>query len=140
MNLPMPIPLAIVPERLSDVAFWPEGSTLPLGPILWVIALAGVGFGFWHVRRHWPEWSRHLEPLRCYCRLARKVGLAWRDIVMLWWMARRCGLSSPLTLMVCDATLTAHADHLVERLSPGHARRFMRQVESIRLRLFESPA
>jgi len=134
------ITLATVPERLADTPFWADGPTLPLAPLLWIATFVAVVVGAWQVHRRWPTWRRRLQPLICYYQFARAQGLGWGQIWLLWWMARQCRLSTPLTLMVCDATLEAHADELAGRLAAGRARRLGNRVDTLREKLFGATA
>ncbi len=128
--------LADVPERLRGVSFWTHGPTLPLWPLAWLAATVAIAVCAWKVWRRWPAWRAAMQPVGLYVRLGRAQGLATLDLWLLWWIARRARLTTPLTLLVCDATLTHHADAVADDLSRGPARRVMRRVERVRTRLF----
>jgi len=136
--LHVPSVAATVPERLNDLPFWTDGPTLSLGPLIWLGVFVAMVAGGWYVRRRWPHWRRDLEPVLCFVQIARSNGVGWSDIWLLWRLAHHCRLTTPLTLLICDATLTAHADARVNVMSRSAGRRLLRRIEAIRERLFES--
>lgn len=117
-------------------SIWPDGPTLPLRPILVIATALVVALLVRQLlivgRRLW----RRSHPLRLYFRVAGEAGLSLGQMWWLWRVARARGLSTPLTLLVCDATLMHHVELTAESMSPRAARRMMRHLAVARDRLF----
>ncbi len=123
-------------DHVAEHGFWPDDATLPLRPML---VVASVVLGLLLARQGWLAWGRwrvKLAPLRAYRDVARQARLGWADQWWLWRLARRQQLASPLTLLVCDATLAHHAQQVAQRLHGGEQRRWQWRSEQIRQALF----
>lgn len=105
-----------------------------LPPLLLSLACLLMGaallYGLWLYRHR----DRHPLPQMTYHRLARAMGLSLGQRLRLWRVARRRGLASPITLMLCPATF----DHHVEayRRSRASLRWGGGRFDRIRQRLF----
>ncbi len=82
-------------------------------------------------------WERHKlhrdrpRPIRIFLRTARGAGLAAADLWLLYRIARRRGLPSPLTLLLSPATLGHHAQLYCSGASPRRQARVMGRVAKI---------
>lgn len=123
----------------DDMKWWPDGPTLPMEPLIWgvriagviLLAVAGVSIG----QRVW----RRLAPIAAYNRVARQLGVDPVDRWRLWRVAKFARLESPVTLLVCSATMEHFADRLRQRGGDGgalthhraaHAARHLMRVRS----------
>lgn len=136
-------PLAIVPEWRKDVEWWPEGPALPLAPLVWGMRLVGAAMIAYIGYVAWRRFEVRLSPLRAFVRVAGRMGLGWHDRWVLWRAAKVEGLASPLTLLVCAATLEHHAESIIRRgeqvggAAMKKARRLSGGVLAVRRRLFD---
>lgn len=136
-------PLAIVPEWRRDVAWWPEGPTLPLAPLVWGMRLMGGALLVYLGYVAWRRVRVRVLPLTAYNRVARRMGLGPAERWVLWRAAKAEGLASPLTLLVCAATLEHHAESINRRgeaqggVAMKKARRLSGGVLAVRRRLFD---
>lgn len=125
--------------RVDEIAkfFWPQdGQTLPLRPVLVMLTLlAGVCGVVWSIKAI-RRGGHRSEPVRLFNQAASRLGLSWSQRWTLYRIAQRRGLSSPMTLLVCDAVLTFHADQLAQDMGGGAGAHLQRQVAAIRDRLF----
>ena len=116
--------------------FWTDGPTLPLWPLLMIL---GVVVGVLVGRQLWLNY-RHarlrIRPLLLFLVVARESGLSRIEQWRLWQIARRTGLTSPITLMICESTLRAHAERATAGLAARTERRLNRAVDRIGDRLF----
>ncbi len=118
--------------------FWPEEGTLPLEPVLIGLGILAAGAALHAGHRVWRRHRRRLEPLRLFHEIASDLGLNWAEQYWLWRVARLRTLASPLTLLVCDATLSHHCEAVMRQLPPAARHRLARRQQAIRQRLFSA--
>jgi len=118
--------------------FWPDGGTLPLEPVLIGLGILAVGAALHAGRRYWRRLRPRLEPLRLFHEIASDLGLNWAEQYWLWRVARLRALASPLTLLVCDATLSHHCEAVMRQIPPAARHRLARRQQTIRQRLFHA--
>lgn len=108
-------------------------------PVQWVLiaagllmlVMAGLSLRVWWQTRH-----ERSSPLSVFNKVAGDCGLTPGERLMLWRIARRRGLASPLTLMVSPTTLRHHARASCEHRGSGRRVREMRRVAALRRKLF----
>ncbi len=134
--------LAIVPEWRKDVTWWPDGPSIPLAPLVWAMRLMGAAILLYIGSHAWRRLRVRLSPLWAFDRAARQMGLRPVDRWVLWRAAKTEGLTSPLTLLVCAATLEHHAESICQRgeqqggAAMKKARRLADGVLAVRRELF----
>ena len=127
--------------RLQEISrhFSSGGSIAPhwlfIAGGLLLLIMAGVSLRTWYRNRH-----LHSSPLSVFNQVAAACQLSNRDRLLLWWIARRQNLPSPLTLMASPTTLRHHAELACQdrsRISKAH---HLRRIARLRRQLFhESP-
>lgn len=117
-----------------DPSYWPSGQGLIVLAYIFVgLAVLIVGRLVWAgLKTVW----KHGGPMRRYMQIGGEAGLTTADRWWLWCVARRCGLSTPLTLLTCRATLRHHAQKFLEMLPRYHAARLQARLDRIDRRLF----
>ena len=131
--------LARLPQTMQDLLVMPRpewlGSpwTKAAGALLLLLALSGLlRMGLAGLR----QLGKRFEPVTLFARIGGQLGLGWRDRWLLWRIARRTGLASPLTLLLSGSTLDHHAASCAERMSTGRAQRLTHRAKAIRQSLF----
>lgn len=101
--------------------------------VLLVLGLAIAGLWLWQAWRR-----RHLgsAPLLSFHRIAVQAGLSLADQWVLVRIARNRRLHSPLTLMLCNSTLTDHADRYLATLTAPRRAVAARRLRRIEQQLF----
>ena len=105
----------------------------------WIIPVAGgfmIVFSVLSIISFLRRHRRDPHPLQVFNRLARRLGLPWRDRLLLWRVGRAAGLADPIALMICPDTLGHHGRRFVHTLGRAHAAAHLHRVASIRRRLF----
>jgi hypothetical protein len=120
----------------GDEGFWPDGTTLPLRPILTVAIVLLAGLLIYYGWRRYRQLRGDLAPLWTYHQLASRTGLSLDDQWFLWRLSRRAKLGSPITLLICAATLDHHTERAARHLGAVQGRRLRRRASAIRDRLF----
>lgn len=70
-------------------------------------------------------------------RIARRMGLTWRDRLVLWRVGRRTGLPTPLAMMLCPGTMGTHARSYARSATfKRHGTLTLARVASIRRHVF----
>lgn len=101
-------------------------------PIM-ILAVVFIGVGGWRWRQ-----TRHLrsKPLLTFHQLATSLGVTLGDQWFLARIARRSGLPTPLTLMLCPATMRHHAAQFVQHASPQRRAKVMARTSGIEHHIF----
>lgn len=100
-----------------------------LGAILAAIAAVSL-YRWWQNRNDDPT------PLVLFSAIARKAGLSWGERLLLWRIARRQKLDSPIALLLARGTLRHHANLFAQHLSPRGRDRLTYRIEKLSERLF----
>lgn len=116
---------------------WPEESTLPLRPLLILATLVVGALAALWARRAVMGWWRRIRPLRVFWRIGGALGLSVNQRLWLWQVARGAGLESPITLLVCRATLEAHVEIVAQRRPKRDASWHRRRAAAVARLLFE---
>jgi len=111
---------------------------LPWGLVLVLLGLVVLLVALISIRRWWVHRNDEPTHLMLYSAIARKAGLSWSDRLLLWRIARRCSLATPITLLLARGALTHHTKAYRETLSHRRAVRVSQQVQRIRVELFGS--
>lgn len=128
--------------RLTDITeHWGSrgGHVISLG---WFVAAMGVMamlVGAVWLRRLYLHRKLHPGPGPIFRNIARSIGLASQDRWLLWRIASRQHLPSPLTLMFSSGTLDYHADRYVQSLPEYRREQVRRRIATIGKLLFEPP-
>ena len=132
---------ALTKASLKDIQDnWSDGTTMP---IQWIVLAAGmllVSFSVISLYRWWKSGQIWSSPLVIFYRLASDVGLDMSDQWLLWCIARREDLPSPLTLLMSPATLAHHARRYAEHVSPRRSRLVLDHAGAIGRKLFTDQA
>lgn len=127
--------------QIDALSVWPEGPSVPITGLLWgmgVVALIAMAVA---ARVAWRRWRVRARPLQLFWQVAGRTGLTPTERWVLWRAARACGLRTPLTLLVCRATLMHHAQRWIDRLPHGRAIAMDRAMQRIAGKLFpDEPA
>ncbi len=131
--------LAAWPEKMEELiimprAEWLDSPVTQLGFIL-LGALAMVGVVKMALTAG-KRLAKRAEPLTLFNQMAAELGLDWDARWLLFRIARRQKLSTPLTLLLSGGTLQHHADQFQSRLAASKAERYSYRVRAIRLHLF----
>ena len=102
-----------------------------IGLLLIVVALISA-FRFWKSRHDNPH------PLLVFHRLAKTAQLTLREQWLLYRIARRQALPSPITLLVSPRTLRLHANAYARGLNENAAKRCDQVVAALSQHLFGS--
>lgn len=86
--------------------------------------------------RRYQERAHRSKPMLTYHSIAERVGIEWRDEVLLARIARARDLPSPLTLMVSRGTLLHHTEQYAATLSARAASRTKQRAEALARLLF----
>jgi len=129
--------LATLTAAQTDaLSVWPEGQSLPTTGLLWGLGGMGLMLAGWlgwrAARRGWKA----MRPLRLFRQVARSVGLTHGECWTLWRASRQCGLHTPLTLMICRATLDHYRRRLGDEARPGRALAMDRTLQRVAEKLF----
>jgi len=100
-----------------------------LGAILAAIAAVSL-YRWWQRRNDDPT------PLVLFSAIARKAGLSWGERLLLWRIARRQKLDSPIALLLARGTLRHHANLFAQHLSPRGKDQLTHRIEKLSERLF----
>ncbi len=98
-----PVDPGEISKYFNERAMWDGAQPLLLSIACFLMG-AGVLYAVWLYRHR----DRHPLPHATFHRLARAMGLSLGQRLRLWWVARRRGLPSPITLMLCPATFDHH--------------------------------
>lgn len=128
--------MPLLAARTLPHTFWAEGQSLPLTSIILMVGLVAWVAVSWRAVLWYRRARRRSEPLRAFVRLARAQGLGWSDIHALRRAARAQQLTTPLTLLVCQATLLHQLDAAGENLPPRARADLQRRTPRIAERLF----
>ncbi|MEX0653092.1 MAG: hypothetical protein WD534_06585 [Phycisphaeraceae bacterium] len=129
----------VLPERLRAIGdHWgdttlPANSVIVAGSILLAVMLLVALWIGWKQRRAQPR------PWRVFHRVARHMGLTWREQWLLVRIARHGQLPSPLTLMLSRRTLGYYTKQYVAGRPPRRRATVVRRVVAIRQALFDPP-
>ena len=106
-----------------------------LGAILAAIAAVSL-YRWWQNRNDDPS------PLVLFSAISRKAGLTWGERYLLWRIARRQNLETPIALLLARGTLRHHAAGFAQHLSPRGREQLKRRIDRLADRLFgpSSPA
>ncbi len=101
--------------------------------VMLVLGLSIAALWLWQVWRR-----RHLgsSPLLSFHRIAVQAGLSLADQWVLVRIARARRLHSPLTLLLCDTTLSHHADRYLATLTAPRRATTTRRLRRIQRQLF----
>jgi len=115
--------------------FWVEGQSMP---IAWIVGMAGliaIAFFSWRGVVMVRRLDERTESFRQYANLARRAGLSWPEILALKRIAQLEKLTTPLTLLVCPATLSHHLDGATKKLPRRKAKPLRRHASRVMDRL-----
>lgn len=123
--------------NLREVQYHFSGDSMI--PIEWIVVATGLVLlviGAMSLYRWWK--TRHLRsnPMLVYYQIGVGLDLSLSDLWLLYRIARREHLPTPLTLMMSPNTLHHHAERYVERMSPGRAEVITRHVARISRTVF----
>ena len=114
-----------------------EGADTPWGALLLVagflVALVTlVSLRRLHARRDIEPGSR-----TAFLLMSRRLGLTWRQRMLLWRICRRTALSHPVSLLLAPSSLHDHARQFVAGMAMTRRDRIMRRVAAVERRLWE---
>jgi len=115
--------------------FWVDGQAIP---VVWIIGMAGLIamiFFSWRGVVAVRRLDERTESFREFAALARRSGLSVPEILALKRIAQLEKLSTPLTLLVCSATLDHHLSSAVKKVSKRKAKPLRRHAGRIMDRL-----
>ncbi len=113
-------------EATHISAFW---ALAVLGLVL--VIISSIALFQWVRSRH-----QRPQPLMLFRKVASSVGLNASDQLLLWRIAKKFDLPSPLTLMLSDHTLEHYAMAYVQPLPDSRNRQIMNRITGIRRYLF----
>ncbi len=125
---------AVVVMAENTVMIWPMRVFPNRASLYFMVGVATavvVIIGVWWAGRKLRSWRARLVPIMEFWRLAGRLGLSPIDRWRLMRIARRCGLSSPITLLLSPSTLRHHAQACYARPA-DHAR----MIEGLTGRVF----
>lgn len=116
--------------------YWGTG-----GEVSWEWLLIGLGgvlvaMSLLSLRAWWRMRDQRPAPLLTFLQVCRLIDLPWADRWLLWRIARRQHLPSPLTLLLCPVTLRHHGRAYAETVGLANPAGRLRRVASLRRRLF----
>ena len=123
----------------KGVFLWPtDAPSMPMNRLAWMLLALAMVLAAGVAITYCRTLVRRLEPLVIYHRVARAVGLSLIEQHQLWRIARRTGLTSPLTLLLSATTLEHHAEQYLLALPPKQAAAARERVRQIGARLFDA--
>jgi len=88
------------------------------------------------ISRWWKHRGEYSNPLLVFIRIAGVVGLSYRDQWLLWRIARRTSLASPLSLLLSPGTFESHAKAYLQHLPGWRLTGTRQRAKAIRSTLF----
>lgn len=114
----------------------PFRVNLPWEVMLIILGLLVLLIALLSIRRWWGRRNTDPTPLMIYSAIARKAGLSFGDRVLLWRIARKRELATPITLLLARGALDHHAKAYRAALSHSASGRVGRRIDRIRGELF----
>ncbi len=119
---------------------WDGQAVLPLpwvliGMGLLLLLLSGLSLAHW-----WRRRDSRPAPWRVFCRVSHELGLEWSQRWLLWRIARRQGLPTPLALLISPGTLTHHAEAYAAACGARRARAVRDRAQRMCVTLFPDAA
>ncbi|MEM1355475.1 MAG: hypothetical protein AAGC44_08785 [Planctomycetota bacterium] len=107
----------------------------------WDVVVVGIGavlaaIAAVSLYRWWQRRNEDPSPLVIFSAIARKAGLSWGERYLLWRIARRQKLDTPIALLLARGTLRHHAAAYAKHLSPAGRDRVRSRIDSLSQRLF----
>jgi len=115
--------------------FWVEGQSMPVAWIVGMVGLIAMVFLSWRGILMFRRLDERTESFRQFAGLARRAGLSVPEILALKRIAQLEKLTTPLTLLVCPATLSHHLDSATKKVSGRKARPLRRHAARVMDRL-----
>ena len=134
--------LPIIGQRLTSVELQRISASRSTGSaisVFWALAILGlvlvlissIALIQWYRTR-----NQRPQPLRLFRQIASSIGLNISDQLLLWQIARKCQLPSPLTLLLSDNTLQYYAESYAHSLPGDRNKRILARIRTIRQYLF----
>lgn len=115
--------------------FWVEGQSMPMAWIIGMVGLIAMVFLTWRGVLMFRRLDERTESFRQFAGLARRAGLSVPEMLALKRIAQLEKLTTPLTLLVCSATLSHHLDSATKKVSRRKARPLRRHAARVMDRL-----
>ena len=122
--------LSDIPNHLSSDGLIPTSWLLiAVGALM--LLISGLSIARW-----WKHRGEYSQPLQVFTQIAGFVGLGYRDQWLLWRIARRSSLASPLTLLLSPATFEYHVKAYLDRSPQWRLSATRQRAKAIRSTLF----
>jgi len=115
---------------------WDGQAVLPLPWVLIALALLLLLLSGLSVAHWWRRRDSRPAPWRVFRRVTDELGLEWSQRWLLWRIARRQELPTPLTLLISPGTLTHHAEAYAAACGARRAEAVRDRVQRLCVTLF----